>query len=326
MNIFDKQFSLPFSFLSLQINCAIAAASFHIYVGIALSYSAVLVPQIESPESDIPQASKTLTSLCASIVVLMVPVGSLIAGYLMDVIGRVNTIKIAGFPAVLGFILVATAPDIYFILAGRIFMGIACAIGTSPAYVYITEVARPDLRGSLISSAPTIASLGMCIAYVTGALLSWRNTAWVSIIFAIVPIILVQFFVVESPVYLVARGRIEDAAKSLTYLYKRYPKPDQNESLADLHLRALIRDNEKRISEKMKVCTKLNSKETHVKESDWAGFKKPTGYKPLTLLFFLFFIQQFSGIYITLFYSVTFLQVINLYKCKDRAKDLRKFV
>lgn len=33
-------------------------------------------------------------------------------------------------------------------------------MGTSPAIVYITEVARPDLRGSLISSAPTLASLG----------------------------------------------------------------------------------------------------------------------------------------------------------------------
>lgn len=33
-------------------------------------------------------------------------------------------------------------------------------MGTSPAIVYITEVARPDLRGSMISLAPTLASLG----------------------------------------------------------------------------------------------------------------------------------------------------------------------
>lgn len=44
-------------------------------------------------------------------------------------------------------------------------------------------------------------------------------------------------------------------------------------------------------------------------ESKWAGFLRPTGYKPLILLFFLFLIQQFSGIYITLFYAITFLQV-----------------
>jgi MFS family permease len=197
------------------------------------------------------------------------------------------------------------ATDIYWILAGRMLMGIACAIGTSPAYVYITEIARPELRGSLISSAPTIASLGMVIAYVTGAIVDWRQTAWFAIIFAILPIILVQFVVVESPVYLVSKGRIEDAAKSLTYLYKKYPKPDTTESLADMHLRALIRENEQRIADKMKMSSIGDMKE----ESVWLEFLKPTGYKPLTILFFLFFIQQFSGIYITLFYSVNFLRV-----------------
>lgn len=237
----------------------------------------------------------------------MVPVGSLIAGYLMEVIGRVNTIKVAALPGAIGFAVVATACDIYWILAGRILMGIACAIGTSPAYVYISEIARPDLRGSLISSAPTIASLGMVIAYISGALLDWRQTAWFATIFAILPIILVQLVVVESPVYLVSKGHIEEAAKSLTYLYQKYPKPDQSESLADLHLRALIRENEKRIADKIKI-SKKDGKEM-VNESKWAEFKKPTGYKPLTILIALFFIQQFSGIYITLFYSVTFLQV-----------------
>lgn len=291
--------------LTHQINAAIAAASFHIFVGFALSYSAVLIPQIEKEGSDIPHVSTTLTSLAASIVVLMVPIGSLIAGFLMDIIGRINTIKISALPGALGFILVAIARDIYWILAGRILMGIACAIGTSPAYVYITEIAKPELRGSLISSAPTIASLGMVIAYITGAFVDWRSTAWFATIFAILPIILVQFVVVESPVYLVSKGHIEEAAKSLTYLYKNYPKPEQSESLADMHLRELIRENEKRISEKMEI----SSKNEMVKKSKWAEFKKPTGYKPLIILVFLFFIQQYSGIYITLFYSVTFLQV-----------------
>jgi facilitated trehalose transporter len=172
-------------------------------------------------------------------------------------------------------------------------------------------VARPDLRGSLISSAPTIASLGMCLAYISGVFFDWRTTAWLAIIFAVIPIVLVQIAVVESPVFLVSKGRIEDAAKSLNFLYKKYPKPDQNESLADMHLRALVRENEKRIAEKIKVSSMADVK-SHKTESKWAGFLKPSGYRPLTILFFLFFIQQFSGIYITLFYSVTFLQVIYL--------------
>lgn len=37
---------------------------------------------------------------------------------------------------------------------------IVLAWGTSPAIVYITEVASADMRGSLISFAPTYASAG----------------------------------------------------------------------------------------------------------------------------------------------------------------------
>jgi MFS family permease len=156
-----RKIVIIFSFCSpSQILSSIFAASFHIVVGIALSYSAVLIPQIESQGEISDVDNKTLTSLVASIIVLVVPLGSIMAGYLMDKFGRVNTIKLAAIPSVIGWILIATAPNIYWILAGRIFTGIACAVGSSPAVVYITEVARPDLRGSLISAGPTIASLG----------------------------------------------------------------------------------------------------------------------------------------------------------------------
>ena len=34
-------------------------------------------------------------------------------------------------------------------------------MGPSPGVVYITEVARPDLRGALICTGPSMTSLGM---------------------------------------------------------------------------------------------------------------------------------------------------------------------
>lgn len=39
------------------------------------------------------------------------------------------------------------------------------------------------------------------------------------------------------------------------------------------------------------------------------GLLKPNGFKPLLLLTFLFTFQQFSGIYVTIFYAVTFFKV-----------------
>jgi hypothetical protein len=40
-----------------------------------------------------------------------------------------------------------------------------------------------------------------------------------------------------------------------------------------------------------------------------AGFGRPSGFKPLLVLAGLFFFQQFSGVYTTLFYSVELFKV-----------------
>lgn len=200
------------------------AGSFHIVIGIALAYSAILIPQVELPDSDLHMTSAE-SSWVASIIVIAVPIGCIFSGFFMEVIGRINVIKLAVIPCAIGWATIALAQSTYVILLGRFLTGLGCALGTSPAIVYITEVARPDLRGSLISSAPTIASLGMVIAYASGAIMDWRLAAWLGIGFTLLPIILIQLFVYESPVWLVNKGRMEDAYASLKYLYKAYPPP-----------------------------------------------------------------------------------------------------
>lgn len=198
-------------------------------IGISLAFSAILLPQLEDKDSDL-KITKTEASWVASIIVLSVPVGCLFSAVLMEYLGRLNAIKLAAIPCVLGWIMMGTANNFYLLLGGRILTGLGSAIGTSPAIVYITEVARPDLRGSLISTAPTLASAGMVIAYAKGAFLPWRLVSFLSIIYTIVPVVLIQLFVPESPVWLVSKGRIEDAAKSLKFLYSAYPQPDHTVS------------------------------------------------------------------------------------------------
>jgi hypothetical protein len=59
---------------------------------------------------------------------------------------------------------------------------------------------------------------GMMLSYLKGAYLSWRTAAWTSVIYVVIPILLISIWIPESPVWLVARGRVDEAEKSLKWL------------------------------------------------------------------------------------------------------------
>lgn len=149
--------------------------------------------------------------------VVSAPIGALLGGFLMEMCGRLRTLQIGSIPSVIGWILIGLSTNIPMLLVGRLLTGLATALATSPAIVYITEVARPELRGSLISFGPTLASLGMVLCYVKGTYLRWETVAFINLIWSVGPILLVQLFVPESPVWLVSKGRFEDAKKSLEW-------------------------------------------------------------------------------------------------------------
>lgn len=282
-----------------EIVACIVAASFHIAVGLTMAYSATLIPHLEKKDAEL-HATKEETSWIASLVVICAPFGSLLGGFLMETIGRLRTLQIGAIPSVIGWVLIACSSNIPMLLVGRLLSGLSTALATSPAIVYITEVARPELRGSLISFGPTLASFGMLLSYLKGAYLDWRLVAWINIIYSIVPVIMVQFWVPESPIWLVSKGRIDDAKKSLEWLYKN-EKSQGKTPVIEAQFTTIMKENEIKLNEQRR------SKHGNA-FNKWRGFLKPTGWKPMTILFFFFSFQQFSGIYITLFYAVTWFQ------------------
>ncbi|EFA04822.2 Facilitated trehalose transporter Tret1-2 homolog-like Protein [Tribolium castaneum] len=278
---------------NLSPQVTVIATSNHIVVGIALAYSAVLIPQLENSD-DIP-VTKTQTSWIASVLALVAPFGSILSGYLMDKWGRITVLKLSVVPGLLGWVLIATSRSVPMIIIGRVFSGLASTLSTSPAVVYITEIARKDMRGSLIALGPSYVSLGMVIAYFKGWLISWRLIAWLCNIYLVVPFFLL-FLIPESPIWLVSKGRVQEAQKALDWLHKYQPRPNNQKSFAEMTLNLLVKEDETKKSE-------AQGGDSTIRE-----FLKPTGYKPLLILSGLFFFQQYSGIYIFLFYSVSFFE------------------
>ncbi|KAK9875934.1 hypothetical protein WA026_011037, partial [Henosepilachna vigintioctopunctata] len=183
--------------------------------------------------------------------------------------------------------------------------------GTAPAIVYITEIARSDLRGSLISFGPAISSVGMVMAYIEGWFLSWRLTAWLCVFYSAISFILLML-IPESPMWLIAKEKNSRALKSLEWFTKSKPNSNREgrKTPAEIQFENLREINEQKIASGMNrggISEVLQ------------GFLKPTGYKPFLILFGLFIFQQFSGVYITLFYSIQFFEEmgtnINPYLC-----------
>lgn len=66
----------------------------------------------------------------------------------------------------------------------------------------------------------------MVLTFLKGWFLDWRIVAWMCIGYSIVPAILIHFFIPESPAWLVSKGKIEEAAKSLKWIHRNQPQPE----------------------------------------------------------------------------------------------------
>jgi MFS family permease len=277
-----------------QIISAFVAASFNLQLGLNIGYSAILIPQLEQYNSTIP-VTKDESAWIASVYALTIPLGSLFIGSIMERFGRLNAIKLASLPSAIGWSAIAVAPNYPTVILGRIMGAISVGFGTNPAVVYISEISDPELRGSLNSIAPMLAAFGTLVVYATGAIMNWRLVAWLNTVLGVLPAILIQIFAKESPIWLIRKGKDDEAFKTLKYLYKNHPKCEAEDEY--LHV---VKFNRLKAEQEVKKAM--------VQQSSFAEFRKPTGYKPMVILVFLFLIQQCSGIYITMIYAVTFIR------------------
>ncbi|XP_046388749.1 facilitated trehalose transporter Tret1-like [Ischnura elegans] len=343
-----------------QIWAALAVHSVVVIVGMTLGFSAILLPQLNEPDSDI-LITKTEASWLASIITIIAPIGSLMAGPVMQVLGSRATIMVALIPYALGWLLIAFSNGLPMLLVGRFISGLATTFGNTPCIVYITEISSPHLRPMLTATGPIGVSLGILLVYLFGWLLSWRIVAGIAVCFHLFSFAALCT-IPESPVWLVSKGRKEDAHKALLWFHRVPAKgslkqrerritlepvvemkeleqgeTSSNDELeielarrrirAEAELRLLLAEHRRKEqtmlnnnkqspagegllnSSKQEIkCANDEKSPTKSRQNTLHSLKLivtlPTCYKPMFILFTLFLIQQFSGIYITLFYAV----------------------
>lgn len=275
-----------------EVLAAVSAASINIQVGLIMAYSAILEPELIKADSAIP-VTKSDISWIASVISLWAPLGSFLGGFCMEWTGRVTALQLTMVPYVLGWLVIAMSQNVFHLIIGRSLCGLCMSMGANACNVYIAEVARPRLRGSLMSVGSLFISLGMLVIYLQGFLIQdWRITAWLCLGYGLVPSVAILAWCSPSPVWLVTRGRVEEALKSVRFLLRMDHK---SESLASAKIKELVAEKQLR--------ERSNDTRSYLRKF-LDTVRKPQTYKPFWILVILFFLQQFTGLYIILVFAI----------------------
>ncbi|XP_018324045.1 facilitated trehalose transporter Tret1-2 homolog isoform X2 [Agrilus planipennis] len=283
-----------------QLYSVCVASSFNLLTGMILSFSGIVIPELEKPDAQI-HASIDETSWIASATSLSMAFGSIFSGFMVDHFGRLETIRLSALPSILGWLLIALAQNTAMVICGRIFTGLGAITALNASGPFVCEITWPQFRGSFLASICLASSLGVELIYLGGYFFSWKTIAWLCFCYAIL-LFIVTYFVQESPSWLIKRGRLEIARKSLHWYTKYQNLDDGEKNTAEMHLKHLTKQFH-RINKKIqsKNPTNLNVLKR---------FTKPGTYKPVLTLIGLCAIQQFSGIYVITAYAVTFFENI----------------
>ncbi|MFJ4161397.1 sugar porter family MFS transporter [Microbacterium testaceum] len=192
------------------------------------------------------ELGQVLTGFVVAVALLGCAVGAIVAGALSDRWGRLKVMLLGAvlfFVSSIGAALTFSVPDL---ILWRVMSGLGIGIASVVAPAYIAEVAPRQIRGSLASLQQLAITLGIFGALLSDALLAnsaggaanqlwlgleaWRWMFLVGVIPAAVYGIL-SFTVPESPRYLLAKGR-RDEAKAI--FARLVPPADLDKTMNEL--------------------------------------------------------------------------------------------
>ncbi len=154
--------------------------------------------------------------------VVMCAVSALAGGPLNKKLGRRPVILLASVIFTVGALIMGLAPNYELLVLGRLVIGAGIGLASLTTPMYIAEVAKPEIRGSLVTTNTLCITGGQFIAGMVDGLLAETPSGWRYMLgLATVPslIMLIGFLSLpESPRWLVQSGKALEAVAVLKKL------------------------------------------------------------------------------------------------------------
>ncbi|KXJ73638.1 hypothetical protein RP20_CCG015385 [Aedes albopictus] len=295
-NIQDKSFiesnvaPKRFSPLTRQVIAATGPIIASAAAGMTNGFSAILLPQLQSPESSI-QITNDQSSWIASMAPLPMAAGCLLGGFLMEKFGRKVTHLILSISFAVGFCVLSVALSYDMILVGRFITGFSCGLVGPPASVYIAETSHPRYRGILLAGVTFAVSFGIFLSHLFGTLFHWKMAALYCSFFMVASYVFVVFCP-ESPSWLLSKGQGREAEAAFRWLRG--------------HDAEALKEFDDMVAKYSGSCTTGSSQDS--KQSLRESLLKREFILPLITLLVFFFTMQFSGVNIVAFYSISLMK------------------
>lgn len=165
--------------------------------------------------------SWNLTDTTQGILVSSVLIGAVIGaatnGVLADMFGRKKIIIATAIIFILGSIFCAFAPNIYVLIASRLFIGFAVGIVNFVVPLYLSEISPKNLRGTLVSLYQWAITAGILFSYFINAVFAPAVYNWRWMLFAgVLPglvLLIGMCFMTDTPRWLLSKDREDEARR-----------------------------------------------------------------------------------------------------------------
>ncbi|KAF8535772.1 sugar transporter [Trichophaea hybrida] len=152
-------------------------------------------------------------------------VGSICSGFLSDKMGRKYSIQVGACIWLIGCTLSCASQNIGMLIVGRLINGLAVRICSAQVPVYVSKVARPDIRGQLVGCQQWAITWGIMIMFYISFGCSYINSTasfripWGLQMVPATTLLIGCTFIPRSPRWLARKGRWEEAEDVLALLH-----------------------------------------------------------------------------------------------------------